>query len=356
MNPGTTSHSHPSLPVRHSYPLAIERAGFMTGLSLLMRTLPYALVRFAILLGFSIATIVWFLATFGVGGWLGAHLHPWIGVGWMVAGFGVYGYAWWFIVRYALYLIQAGHIAVLTELVVHGEVRHGSEGMFGYGKRVVVERFGQVNLLFALDLLVKGVVRAFNSTLNWLATLLPVPGLQSVIGVINAVVRAATTYIDETIFSYNLARGDENPWRSSKDGLIYYCQNAQEILKTAAWVVVLDKVLTILVWGAMMAPAFLLLTVLPSSMAPGGFVAGLVIAALFASNVRQAFLKPIFLVMVMTKFHLVVRNQAINLEWDGRLSSVSSKFKEIKDKAGEVAQPSASLVPPPIPGAVPPGL
>jgi hypothetical protein len=354
MTAGASPTSHPSLPVRHSYPLAVEHAGFLTATSLVGRTLPYALVRFGILVGFSAVTIVWFIATFGVGGWLGGHIHPWIGLGWMIAGFGVYGYAWWFVVRYALYLIQAGHIAVLTELVVKGEIGAGSEGMFAYGKRVVTERFGQVNLLFALDLLIKGVVRAFNSTLNWLATLVPVPGLQSVVGIVNAVVRAATTYIDETIFSYNLARGDENPWRSSKDGLIYYCQNAEEILKTAAWVVVLDKVLTVVVWVVMMAPAFLLLATPLASALPGGIVAAFVIAALFASNVRQAFLKPIFLVMVMVKFHIVVRNQAINLEWDGRLSSVSSKFREIKDKAGEMTQPG--VVPPPIPGAVPPGL
>jgi len=346
-------HSHPSLPVRHSYPLAIERAGFVTAATLVGRTLPYAIVRFGILLGVSIATIVWLLATFGIGGWLAGIIHPWVGIGWMIAGLGVYGWVWHMLVRYALYLIQAGHIAVLTELVTRGSIGHGSEGMFAYGKRVVTDRFGQVTALFALDLLIRGVVRAFNRTLDWIAALLPIPGLQSVVGIVNAVVRAATTYIDETIFSYNLARGDENPWRSSKDALIYYCQNAQEILRTAAWVVVLDKVLTVLVWVVMMAPAFLLMRILPAS-GFGGFVtiAGLIIAALFASNVRQAFLKPIFLVMVMTKFHVVVRNQAINLEWDARLSGVSSKFQEIKDKAGEAVRP-ATL--PPLPGAAAPG-
>jgi len=106
-----------------------------------------------------------------------------------------------------------------------------------------------------------------------------------------------------------------------------------EILKTAAWVVVLDKVLTAVVWVLMLAPAFVLLAILPPAAAPGGFIAALVMAALFASNVRQAFLKPVFLVMVMTKFHVVVRNQAINSEWDERLSGVSSKFREIKEKA-----------------------
>jgi hypothetical protein len=347
---GTASpHSHPDAPVRHSYPLAIEEAGFGTALSLMSRTLPYAVVRFGVLLGFSIVTISWVVVALGGASFLGATVHPWIGVGWLVANLGAYGYAWWFVVRYALYLIQAGHVAVLTELITTGSIANGSTGMFEYGKRVVTERFGQVNLLFALDLLIKGVVRVFNRTLDWIAHLLPIPGLQSVMGIVNAIVRAATTYIDETIFSYNLARGDENPWRSSKDALIYYAQNSQEILKTAAYVVVLDMVLTAVVWVVMLAPAFLMLAVLPESAKPGGFIGGLVIAALFASNVRQAFLKPVFLIMVMTKFHVVVRNQTINLEWDQRLSALSGKFREIKDKAGAGWSPA-----PPVPGSMPP--
>ncbi len=348
MTDTATSYSHPDQPVRHTYPLAIHEAGFGTAWSLVMRTLPYALVRFGILLGFSIVTIIWLILAFGVGAFLGAKVHPWIGFGWIAAGLGLYGYAWWFVVRYALYLIQAGHTAVLTELVTKGQIGNGSTGMFEYGKQIVTSRFGQVNLLFALDLLIKGVVRAFNRTLDFVAHLIPIPGLQSVVSIVNAIVRAATTYIDETIFSYNLARGDDNAWRSSKDALIYYGQNAKEILKTAVWVVVLDAVLTAVIWIVMLAPAFLLLAVLPASWAPGGFLAAFVVAALFASNVRNAFLKPVFLVMVMTKFHVLVRNQAINLEWDERLSSLSKKFREMKEKA------VAGWSPAPTPGAAPP--
>ena len=89
----------------------------------------------------------------------------------------------------------------------------------------------------------------------------------------------------------------------------------------------------------MLVPAFGLLGRCPSRLEVGGF-RGLVIAALFASNVRQAFLKPLFLAMGMTKFRVVVRGQAIDMEWDGRLSSVSSKFRDLSDKA---------LAPPPLP-------
>jgi hypothetical protein len=35
---------------------------------------------------------------------------------------------------------------------------------------------------------------------------------------VNAVIYAATTYLDETIFSYGLARRETNPWASAKEG------------------------------------------------------------------------------------------------------------------------------------------
>jgi hypothetical protein len=40
-----------------------------------------------------------------------------------------------------------------------------------------------------------------------------------------------------------------------------------------------------------------------------------------------------------------VRNQAINLEWDQRLSSLSSKFREIKDKAVAGWSPAPGRLP-----------
>ncbi len=333
MTTESSPYSHPDASVRHTYPLAIEQAGLSTAISLVMKTLPYAIVRFGVLLAFSIGTIIWFAVTFGGASLLAAKIHPWVGIGWLVLGLGAYGYAWWFVVRYALYLIQAGHVAVLTELVTTGKVGAGAEGMFAYGKRIVTERFGQVNVLFALDLLIRGVVHAFNRTLNFIAGLIPIPGLNSVMALVNAIIRAATSYIDETIFSYNLARGDDNAWRSSKDALIYYGQNSKELLKTAVWIVILDKVLTIVVWAVMLAPAVLVGAVLPESAKGAGILVTIVIAALFASNVRHAFLKPVFLVMIMTRFHVLVRNQAINLQWDDTLSRASRKFQEIKDKA-----------------------
>lgn len=320
-------YNHPSDPIRHSYPLAIRDAGVATAVGLIMRTLPYVAVRFAILVGVSIFSIVWFGATFGGAGFLGERIHPWVGYGWLFSGLGIYGWMWAFVVRYGLYLIKCGHIAVLTELITNNSVNHGSESMFSYGKRIVRERFLEVNVLFALDALVEGVVAAFNKTLDWVTGFLPIPGLHALANLAGTILKAATTYIDETIFSYNLARGEDNPWRGGRDGLVYYCQNSKEILKTAVICVIADYVLTAVVWVFMFAPAALMVTIMPA-LAGWSFL----VALLFAINFRQAVLKPLFLVMIMIKFHVSVKDQSINEEWDARLASLSPKFAKIKSK------------------------
>jgi hypothetical protein len=108
--------------VRHSYPLAIREAGFGTAVGLMMRTLPYALVRFGVLLCVSIATLMWFVIAFGGWGLLGSKIHPGVGFGWFLFSCAIYGYLWTIIVRYFLYLLKCGHIAVLTELITTGQI------------------------------------------------------------------------------------------------------------------------------------------------------------------------------------------------------------------------------------------
>jgi FHA domain len=328
-------YSHPDRAVRHSYPLAISAAGFSDAFRLLMQTAPFVLARLGVLGALTVATIVWWVVLVGGFAFL-AKATPLLGWAWVVAWCVVAGGIWRFVARYFLYLLKAAHIAVLTELITTGRIANGNESMFHYGRRIVTERFGEVNILFGLDMLIDGIVSAFNRTLDWVASLLPIPGLDSVTSVVRSVLRASTTYIDETIFSYNLARGDENAFRSSRDGLVYYAQNAREILKTGIWVVVADKVLSVAIWFIMLAPAFALAYVMPGAAG----LATVVIASLFAANVRSAILRPLFLTMVMVKFHSVVQGQSIELMWDQRLSTATSKFGELKQKADAWVRPA----------------
>jgi len=327
--------------VPHSYPLAVRSYGLLTAAGLLLRSLPYALLRFAVLLAFSFACVIWIVVTIGGVAWLGGHVAPAFGWAWFLASAVLAGWFWLASLRYLLHLIECGHVAVLTQLIVQGRVGNGTESMFAYGRRIVTEHFGQVNVLFAMNLLVRGVLNAFHRTLDWIAQLLPIPGLSAIANLVTAIVRAATRYMDKAILSYNLARNDDNPWTSARDGIVYYCQNAQPILKTAAWIVVAELLLSFILWLVLLAPAAAITVMLPPAARAMG-VLPVIIAVLFALCARSAFIKPLFLIMILVRFHTAIEGQAIRQDWVARLDGLSAKFRSLGQKAQSYA-PGAAL-------------
>ena len=331
--------------VPHNYPLAIRDSGLSSSIGLVLGTLPYALMRFATLFAFSGACIVWIVVMIGGSVWLSSHIAGAFGAVWFICCLLVAGWFWTAILRYVLHLIECGHVAVLTELIVYGKVGNGTESMFAYGKRIVTERFAQVNVLFAMNVLVRGVVNAVHRMLEGIGSMLPVPGLETIANVLTAVLRAATRYMDKVIFSYTLACNTPNPWQGSRDGVVYYAQNAKPILKTSVWIVICEHVLSLFLWLLLLAPAAMLTAMLPHSVRQMGGVITAIIAILCALAARAAFVKPIFLVMIMVRFHALIEHQAINQDWVTRLDQLSDKFRNLGNKAqnyvGTPAAPAA---------------
>jgi len=333
-------------PPARRYPLAVRDSSLSSAFGLLVQTLPYALARFAVLMGASVACIIWIVVTIGGADFLGTHIAKAFGVVWFLGCVILAGWFWAALFRYLMHLIECGHVAVLTELIVHGRISNGGESMFAYGRRIVTERFGEVSALFAMNLTVRGVLNAFHRTLDWVEELLPVPGLESLANLLNAILRAATRYMDKTIFSYNLACNAESPWENSRDGIVYYCQNAKPILKTSVRIVALELILTVVMWLILLAPAAAITVLLPHTVREAGAVVTVCIAVLFAFACRSAFVKPLFLIMIMTRFHALIEDQPINAEWVGYLDQLNIGFRDLANKAqsfagGAVRRPPA---------------
>ena len=326
--------------IPHHYPLAMRNSGLMSAIGLMMISLPYALMRFAVLLSFSAACIIWIMVMIGGAVWLGSHVAGAFGFVWFIGCAMVVGWFWAAILRYMLHLIECGHVAVLTELIVYGKVGNGAESMFAYGKRIVTEKFGQVNVLFAMNLLVRGVVNAVHNTIQGIGNMLPIPGIESIANLITAALRAATRYMDKVIFSYNLATGTENPWAGARDGLVYYAQNVKPVLRQSVWIVIFEYVLTAVMWVALLIPAAMVTAILPSSVLEMAGIVTVLIAILFAFAARGAFLKPLFLIMVMVRFHVLIENETINQEWVARLDQLSQKFRDLGHTAEDYLKPA----------------
>jgi hypothetical protein len=327
--------------VPHDYPLSVRDSGVFSAIGLIVRSLPYALMRFSVLLAFAFACIAWVVVTVGGSVWAGSHIAGAFGLAWFVSCLIVAGWFWTAVLRYLLHLIECGHVAVLTEFVVQGRVGNGSESMFAYGKRIVIEHFGQVNVLFALNMLVRGAVHAVHATFEGVGHLVPIPGIEMIGRLVTVILRAATRYLDKVIFSYNLACRSPNPWLGARDGLVYYAQNAKPVLKQAVWIVVLDYVLTALLWLALLVPAAALTAILPAAVRELGALVTVGSAVLFALAGRAAFVKPIFLVMIMVRFHELIEHQPINRDWIARLDQVSARFRSLGERAAAPVPSSA---------------
>jgi hypothetical protein len=72
---------------------------------------------------------------------------------------------------------------------------------------------------------------------------------------------------------------------------------------------------------------------LPHAVREQAGIVTILVAALLAGPLRAAFLKPLFLIMMMVRFHALIENQPINQEWDARLATVSDKFRDLGTQA-----------------------
>jgi hypothetical protein len=101
------------------------------------------------------------------------------------------------------------------------------------------------------------------------------------------------------------------------------------MLKNAAFIALFTYIIAILVFLFMLAPAAALVYLMPGSWSAGG----LVFAIIFAWAVKAAVLEPLAITLMMQVYFKVTAGQTPNPEWDEKLSQMSDKFVEIKEKA-----------------------
>jgi hypothetical protein len=245
-----------------------------------------------------------------------------------IAGFSLVSATLYWFREYILYLVKAGHIAVMVELL-DGKSIPGGRGQIDYAQAVVRERFVQSSVLFGVDQLVKGVVGVVTGTVNFLGALLPVPGLQQIVRFINTVIRVSLTYVDELILAYLIRTRSDNPWAGAQDALALFAQNYWSFVKNAVSITIVMYLITILVFAAAIGPALALAAILP-----GAWTAwGVVIAVIFAFAFKAALLEPLAIACLMQVFFKKIEGQSPDPEWHARLSHLSAKFAKMKDKA-----------------------
>lgn len=300
---------------------------------LMIKTLPFLVFRFIVYVGIVFVYIIGMTIGAGTGYMLDriAGTTGGFTFGGALVGFGIVGVVAYLLREYILYMVKAGHIAVLTELMDGGKIP-GGKGQIDHAQAVVRERFVESSVLFGVDQLIKAILRAFNRIFFRIARFLPAAGgLGALVKFINTVINMSLTFLDEVILAYNIRTRSDNPWKSSRTAIVLYAQNYKAFLKNAFFLAVFIWVLTFVVFIVALMPAAALVTILPQT--AGIFT--VIIALLFAWGVKQALIEPFGMISLMQVFFKVTEGQEPNPEWENKLEGVSKKFGELGRKAGE---------------------
>jgi len=319
----------------------------MSTFGIFMQTLPYVFLRLVAYLLFGLLALIvtGVMAGIGIGA---AALFGQAGGAAFIILFIALGVLWGLkrlAERYVLYLVKAGHVAVITELVQKGTLPAGVNQV-SYGKDKVLKHFASTSVLFGVDALVAGSVRQILRWLVRLGSFLSfLPGAKLVLGLVYRVLRLAGNYIDEAVLSYILLHEDQNVWRAAADGVVLYAQSWKKILWRAVGVVLV--VMT--GWLVVFLVSFLALLPLASLAGrskPGlplflGFVA-LVAAWLIANVVRWALVDPFATVAMIVAYNEAVREQTPSYDLYSTLAGVSRKFRELEQKARQAPAPGVA--------------
>lgn len=296
------------------------------------RTWPFIAFRMIVYFGIAVAYVLVTGTGAGIGWGVGAFGDTdfqasstmWGGI----VGFGLTAGVLYFLREYILYIVKAGHIAVLVELLDNGAVPEG-RSQITHATGVVKERFGEASVLFGVDQLVKGVLRAITGLVQGIASILPIPGVQQMVGLVRAFLNIAVGLVDEVILAYAIRTRSTNPWGSAKTALVLYGQNYKVMLKNAAWLTIFTYGLAFLVFLVMLAPAAALVYFIPGAWSAGG----LIFALIFAWAVKAALIEPFAIACMMEVYFKTVEGQSPDPVWDSRLEGASKKFGQLKEKA-----------------------
>jgi hypothetical protein len=310
-------------------------------LGLMLKTLPFVILRVAVYFGVAVAYV---LATgtgagigWGVGGFgdegFRASTTLWGGV----IGFGLTAAVMYLLREYILYIVKAGHIAVLIKLL-DGERMPEGRSQITYAREEVTKRFAQASVLFGVDQLVKGVLRAITGLVRGIVSILPIPGAQQLVSVVQAFLRIAVGFIDEVILAYAIRTKSNNAWASAQTALVLYAQNYKPMLKNAAWLALIVYGLSFVVFLVMLAPAALAVYLIPGAWSAGGVI----FALLFAWAVKAALLEPFAITCMMDVYFRTIEGQVPDPAWEAKLENLSRKFRTLKEKAATYQPPRAT--------------
>jgi hypothetical protein len=305
---------------------------FRTGqiLGLLLRTLPFLALRILVSIGITLAYVLAVGVGGGIGllfGKIGGNGGGGAGIGGLI-GFGIVSGILYWARQYLLYLVKAGHVAVLVELLDGRQIPAGGS-QIDFATHIVKRHFATSSVLFGLHQLVRGILRVFNRLTVSIASWLPIPGLDVLVKLVDAIISTGLSNLDLVILAQILRKQTDNPWAVARDSVVLYAQNYKGVLKNAAFLTFIIWGFTLLIWALVAAPIAALVGLFHVH---AGFWT-LALALIAALSLKAALIDPFATVALIQVYDKITAGQTPNPEWSAKLESMSAKFRTLSEKA-----------------------
>lgn len=232
--------------------------------------------------------------------------------------------------HYIGYLLKAGHIAVVTQLLTTGSL---PENSFEYGKGMVKKKFATAAAYLAVDRLVSGAVRQINGGLDIVGNVLgKIPGMDSLVSFAKSFVNIALGNVDECCLAYTFYHEEQSAFKSAADGVVIYFQNWKTILKNALKTALITLVLSAVAWLLLMAVT---VAVLSATGMPGFnlFFVAVILAMMVVHTVKSSVMDSYTMVCMVCSYMQVAPDTEITFDLYDKLCKLSSQFKSLFQKA-----------------------
>lgn len=303
---------------------------FSTSTGLLFRTLPFIALNTLVYTVFFVGSVIW-MAIWGGLAWVFSKFAPILSYVCVFIGFAAGGGLIKWLKRYVLYMVKGGHIAALTAMLRGTDAPSGTS-QISWGKEKMQKHFTEMNVLFGLDVLINGTLKAMSRKLIRFTNWLPLPdSADGLVRIITEIMNRSLTYVDEAILSYAIYNEEDSIWESARHGLLLYAQSYKSILWTAVKVWLGSKVFFFVVLTIVAIPTVAIVMMVSSPIVQ---IVAVVLALFAAWAVEAAFFEPFAMTYTLVTYHYEIADKVPDPEWDQRLQDASGSFREIVGKAG----------------------
>ena len=305
--------------------------------SVFLKTLPWVAVRFAVGVAFALLAVIWFglvlwilFGSIGVSGLIGVAL--------LLLATVVFGGLVTLLRRYVLYLVTAGHIAVIAHVVDTGEV---PDDQLQFGKQQVADRFVEASALFAVDQVVKTVIKQFNKAVASIGRMADfVPALRQLMGIVTQAIGLAASYIDQAILAHMFLHEEKGTWTAARDGVVLYGKT---------WKPVLGSTLLIVIGMQGLALAFVgVLAVVSGALGGFGTIVEAAVWLVVGGVVAVGYfgiVSPWIKTVVITTYLVEAEDKVPDSETMDYIADRSSEFSDLVKKAEDEPEPPRSDAP-----------